>query len=123
MPDLTCPSAPGQPGAVLLGIISPDGRVGYLTPSIKIDGEFIETAQRRGQPEKQFRFASPCVEGGCQQWTGARCGVIDSVLAVEDQLEGQLSSPPRCAIRTSCRWFAQSGTAACRVCPLVVTEP
>jgi hypothetical protein len=29
---------------------------------------------------------------------------------------------PRCAIRSSCRWFAQRGAEACAVCPLVVAD-
>jgi len=28
---------------------------------------------------------------------------------------------PVCGIRADCRWFAQAGAAACRVCPIVRT--
>jgi hypothetical protein len=106
----------------LLGIIGTNGRVGYLTPSTTVDAEFDTMARRAGPPEERFRFASPCVENGCAQWTGTRCGVIDAVLAVDELREHAAAELPRCAIRPSCRWFAQSGAAACAVCPLIITE-
>jgi hypothetical protein len=29
---------------------------------------------------------------------------------------------PACAIRHSCRWYAQRGAAACAVCPQIVAD-
>jgi hypothetical protein len=29
---------------------------------------------------------------------------------------------PACAIRRTCRWYAQRGAAACTVCPLIVAD-
>ena len=43
---LTCPSAPCEPGATLLGLVGEDGRVGYLTPAIRIDRDFDATVAR-----------------------------------------------------------------------------
>jgi hypothetical protein len=60
-----CPSSPAQPGAILLGIVGPEGKVGYLTPQMRIDGEFMEIAAKGRSPEKRFRFAGDCVEGAC----------------------------------------------------------
>jgi hypothetical protein len=123
-PPQTCPSAPCEPGATLLGVVDSSDTVGYLTPPIVIDEEFVSRARQGRSPEKRFRFAAPCVEAGCQQWTGSRCGVIDTVLenAAELDAERMRDSPAPCAIRPSCRWFAQSGPSACAVCPLVITD-
>ena len=66
-----CPSARCEPGATLLGIVGADGRVGYLTPQLIVDEAF--TARVRDStapPETRFRFAQPCIEGGCHHWTG-----------------------------------------------------
>jgi hypothetical protein len=94
-----------------------------LTPPLTIDDSFVATARRGRSPEKRFRFAAPCVEEHCAQWTGSRCGVIDAVLATDVRgADDEASSLPRCAIRSSCRWFAQSGAGACGVCPLVITD-
>jgi len=120
-----CPSARCEPDSILLGVIAPDGRVGYLRPELRIDAEFVARARAAREPEKRFRFAQPCVEGRCAHWTGSRCGVIQNVL---DSGEGRAAATearalPRCSIRPRCRWFAEHGTDACMVCPLVVTEP
>jgi hypothetical protein len=108
---------------VLLGIVGADGRVGYLTPTTTIDDDFVAVASHAGPPGQRFRFASPCVEAGCAQWTGSRCAVIDAAIAVDDREQSHTDAAlPRCAIRPTCRWFAQSGSDACKVCPFVITE-
>lgn len=127
-----CPSSPAEPGAILLGIVGPEGKIGYLTPQIRIDGEFIEIAAKGRSPEKRFRFAGPCVEGGCTQWTGSRCGVIDAAIEeAETRASAHETSaampagdapPPKCSIRSQCRWFFQHGRDACAVCPLIITD-
>ena len=109
---------------MLLGIVGSDGVVGYVSPRLEVDADFVREARRGRSPERRFRFASRCVEGKCSQWTGSRCGVID--FALREQQEGRAprlaGSLPRCTIRVTCRWFAQAGPDACGVCPLVVTD-
>lgn len=123
MAAYTCPSAPGEPGATLLGVVGPQGSVAYLTPPLTIDDDFVAIARRGRSPEKRFRFAAPCVEERCAQWTGSRCGVIDAVLAADvPGADDETRGLPRCSIRSSCRWFAQSGADACGVCPRVITD-
>jgi hypothetical protein len=110
----------------LLGVIDENGRVGYLTPAITVDQEFVEKAKQGRSPRKRFRFAGPCVEESCAQWTGSRCGVIDTVFDAVQTLAPAPARPdgvlPHCAIRSSCRWFAQEGAAACAACPFVITD-
>jgi hypothetical protein len=123
VPDepVRCPSARCEPGAVLLGIVLPNGRVAYAADRFVIDEEFVTIARQGRSPEARFRFSSPCLRGACREWTGERCGVIDEALRY-----ASVSSDiplPQCSIRSSCRWFAQVGAEACGVCPLVVTDP
>lgn len=122
---MLCPSARCEADAILLGVVTPDGRVGYIRPEVRIDADFVAAARAARDPEKRLRFAQPCVEGRCAQWTGSSCGVIESVRhSPEGQAAAGESRPlPRCSIRPRCRWFAEQGTRACVVCPLVVTEP
>jgi hypothetical protein len=123
--DRTCPSARCEPGATLIGAVCEDGTVAYMSPQARVDAHFATLLGQRGSPERRFRFAAPCVEGACSQWTGSRCGVIDRVLAAGDEdgvVAPDAAALPRCGIRASCRWFAQVGASACRVCPLVVTD-
>jgi hypothetical protein len=120
-----CPSARCEPGSILLGVVTPDGRVGYLRPELRIDAEFVANARAGREPEKRFRFAQPCVEAECRHWTGSRCGVIENVLDSEEggAAVDESRKLPRCSIRPRCRWFAEQGARACMVCPLVITEP
>jgi hypothetical protein len=120
----TCPSAPAQPGATLLGMVGADGRVHHLRTALVVDEDFIARARRQGPPEARMRFAHTCVEGKCQQWTGHSCGVAEMVL----QHLAVIGHPdagtglPACTIRATCRWYDQSGTDACRACSFVVTD-
>lgn len=124
--DRLCPSGCCEEGAILLGVVGTDGVVGYVSPRATVNARFVREAQVDGSAEKRFRFAQPCVEGKCRQWTdGARCGVIDHVLSARDEMGEipvRISALPQCSIRRSCRWFAQNGPRACQVCPFVVTD-
>ena len=116
-----CPSARCEDGSILLGVIQPDGRVGYFGGKMVVEDDFCTQAKEGRAPERRFRFANRCVEAGCKQWSGTRCGVIDRVtdLAGKEELPSDL---PECGVRDRCRWFYQSGSGACRVCQLVVTD-
>lgn len=121
MSDKTCPSGRCAEGSLLLGIVQRDDSVGFIRPAIPIDADFVGRAQ--SSPLRRFRFAEPCATSDCVQWTGERCGVIDGVLAERPANAEQIAPPlPYCSIRKTCRWFAQSGRAACAVCRFVVTE-
>lgn len=111
----------------MLGIVLSNGSVAFAKDRIVVDEAFVQNATIEGSrpPESRFRFSSPCARGGCHQWTGSRCGVIDSVLKdTRDQnYHPKADTPlPQCSIRDNCRWFDQTGAAACAVCDIVVTE-
>lgn len=116
-----CPSAKFSKGAFLIGIRNEKEEMDILDEPIKITEEiFNEFKATNTKPEKTLRLANKCIESGCKQWTGEKCGVIDDVLErVEEQyMKDQL---PDCAIRPTCRWYSQQGSLACKVCPLVTT--
>jgi hypothetical protein len=115
-----CPSARCEEGALLLGIVGPNGTVGFISPPMRVDAGFVARAHLGRAPERRFRFVGRCVEDACRHWTGHRCGVIDAALAAFGREDVEVVRP--CAIRPSCRWFGQHGRAACGVCPLIVTE-
>jgi hypothetical protein len=119
-----CPSGRCESGALLIGVVGASGKVGYLTPPAAVDDAFVDQALEGRAPERRFRFAQACAENGCDHWSEGRCGVIDAVvqMADEDTIEAEVGALPACGIRPRCRWFAQRGAAACRVCPLVVTD-
>jgi hypothetical protein len=128
-----CPSFPCVDGALLIGIIGPDGKVNYLRPAPTVDPEFVELAGQGRPAEQRFRFAAPCATSACAHWSGTRCGVVDHALSAAQRSAAAGSTAagsaeerpagseplPRCSIRSSCRWFAQRGRDACLVCPSV----
>lgn len=122
MDDALCPSATAEPGAILLGVIQGDGRVGYVSTPLRVDEDFVRRVEAEGNPAKRYRFAAPCIEAGCAHWQDGRCEVSDAVAAhvAERAPEEAL---PHCSIRSSCRWYRQSGGEACRSCALVLTDP
>jgi hypothetical protein len=117
-----CPSAPAKSGALLLGLVTETGDVAMMHQKMPIDEDFLETA-RAGRPlNERFRFASPCATKGCANWSGQHCMVLDIVrqfTPIEPVAQEEL---PRCAIRPECRWFAQDGAEACRLCPRIRTS-
>jgi hypothetical protein len=122
VPDkLLCPSAPGEVGALIIGVVNADGSVDYIRDRLPVTSDFLEIARRRGAPEQRFRFSSPCQQCACAQWADGRCRLPELLAALvpDDELAEGL---PRCAIRGQCRWFAQSGARACQICPVVSTR-
>lgn len=120
-PTIRCPSAKCEPGSSLLGIVNREGKIDYLETPFPLNSTFLEAAQQGRTPEKRFRFTASCVESGCQQWLEGRCTVADKVIAAL-QSEPPAKALPHCGIRASCRWYRQSGKAACSVCEHVVTD-
>jgi hypothetical protein len=119
----TCPSSACGEGALLLGVMTSAGKLAYLNPAVPVDAEFATREAERGSPERRYRFAGPCLEGGCPQWTGRGCAIAD--MAAGPVNLGLPASPrrlPACSIRHSCRWYFQRGPAACAVCPLIVAD-
>ena len=117
-----CPSSTCHTGALLLGVVRADQTVAMLNPPIPVNDEFVETVNAAGDAEARFRFAGKCAKGGCSQWTGSSCGVMDSLSRLNPVVKITVGKLPECTIRQDCRWFAQDGPKACVICPYVVTQ-
>jgi hypothetical protein len=119
--SLLCPSGPiDEPKARVLGVVGPDGQLRFAEQPIVIDEHFKELAKKGRNPNRRFRFVTPCIQNACIHWQGERCVVAD---IVTDEMEAaETASLPACPVRSACRWFYQRGEAACRVCPGVVAD-
>ena len=123
---LLCPSGRCAVGSKLIGIVGPDGRLGYVTPPLDVDANFIKVSKQGRAPESRFRFSEPCLGQNCEHWADNECGLIGRIRARADNQPGLISDDaelPTCAIRSECRWFSQRGREACAVCPLVTRIP
>ncbi len=119
--ELTCPSAqPDMEGAQVFGVITgtPEApRVAYLQGEATVD---LTQPEALGglQPGHVFRIGARCEESRCQHFDGSRCMLARRIAT---QLPTVVDVLPRCRIRSTCRWFAEQGGAACLRCPQVVT--
>lgn len=123
-PELTCPSTSVGNATVFLGMVTPRGEVAYLSPAVPVRPETLDALDRGDQPlEASYRFAGPCVTSRCGFWTGDRCGLGARLAETYAEVADPEDSPlPRCAVRATCRWFAEQGRSACAACRHVVTD-
>jgi hypothetical protein len=120
--ELFCPSAPADAdGGVLFGVVGgtvENPRVAYLAEPIPVRPEILELSEP-ARPNEVFRIGAPCAAEACQHYDGDRCSLVRQL--VRDIAPVAESVPP-CRLRPQCRWWHEEGPAACRRCPLVVTE-
>lgn len=117
-----CPSAPLRPRSKLIGVVTGRGEVAFLGEARRVDDGFIEEARKGRDPERRFRFASPCCRSGCANWSGGGCSLPERVLSELDSALPESLPLPKCGIRASCVWYAQSGPRACGGCRFTVTQ-
>lgn len=92
-------------------------RVAYVAGTVPVTAELL--AMTGDLPATRvLRIASRCVEGQCTHFDGANCRLAQRIV---DQLSPVVDGLPPCAIRRTCRWFAQEGRAACERCPQIAT--
>lgn len=117
----TCPSTPVGNATVFLGMITSARRVAYVTPAIPASVVLDDLDSVEGA-ESRYRFAGPCVTSSCGFWTGDHCGLGARMVESYQETMDEAVELPKCAIRRTCRWFAEQGAAACSPCSYVVTD-
>jgi hypothetical protein len=113
-----CPSFYGRPGALLLGRVTPEGKVGFLREAMEIDEAFLlQLHEREIEPEVAFRFAGPCHETACRHWSCSKCQLIEGLVTSASAFPD--TETPACSLREACRWHHQQGPRACEICPFI----
>ncbi|MGC4894642.1 hypothetical protein [Micromonospora sp. DT31] len=122
-PERMCPSTPASNATVFLGMITPAGRVAYVTPAVPAEVALAGFGDGDGPVEARVRLAGPCVTSSCGFWTGSHCGLGARMAASYAEAAPPVEEAlPKCAIRRTCRWFAEQGPSACPACAYVVTD-
>ncbi|MEL7164178.1 MAG: hypothetical protein AAGL96_01805 [Pseudomonadota bacterium] len=120
--DLKCPSAqPEFEDAQVLGVIKrgADGpRLAYTAGRVPATDDVV-SATGPVPPTLVMRFAGKCETKRCVHFKGGACALVGRIV---DGLDPVTHALPACAIRRTCRWYAQEGDAACHRCPQVVTR-
>ena len=65
--------------------------------------------------ERLYRLAGRCMSSGCLHWTGETCHLGATVASVKIRRKQE----SYCAIRTSCRWYAENSGDACSTCSYI----
>lgn len=121
-PPLLCPSfSPRQPGkGVVFGVMAGTPEQPKMIPLENPEPVTEEIFQLTAplHPSEVFRIASPCVEGGCKNFSEGICHLAK----LATQKSAVLEELPPCRIRSECVWWHQEGGEACLRCPQVVTN-
>jgi hypothetical protein len=122
---LSCPAAPPHwPEAKIFGIAGgtiDHPEITFLDEAVPVTPELLAAATPV-HPREVFRFSATCKQGGCPHWSDdepGRCTLVSAILKEFDPVTDAL---PPCAIRKSCRWWAQEGRAACQRCAGIATD-
>jgi hypothetical protein len=111
----SCPSAPFKEGHSVFGIFK-DDRLEFTDNLIKIDQQMVEDSFKT-----EFRVSMKCVTKGCVNWNGKKCSVPDQMsYFLSPQADPSLYE--KCSLKPTCRWFAENGAEACKMCPLIRTK-
>lgn len=119
---LACPSAqPDMEDAQILGVLEPGpkgARLAYAAGDVPVTEGALK-ATGSVPPTLVYRFAAPCATQSCTHFDGTNCKLASRIVEGFDPVVDHL---PPCAIRKTCRWYAQEGDAACQRCPQVTTQ-
>ncbi|MFI5755412.1 hypothetical protein [Streptomyces sp. NPDC051569] len=113
-----CPSGRADaPEAVVLGVRSrSDGTLTYLAQPVPA-ADVQSLIPDNIEPTRVLRFATHCVSS-CAHRSGNDCTLISKIRTLPAAAESGL---PRCHLRAHCKWWRQTGSAACGHCPAVAT--
>jgi hypothetical protein len=103
---IMCPSQPTEYGTVILGHISPGGRL-VRTGSDGINQDSLPSGA-------QLRVAGDCRHERCAYWADS-CQLAAAIVDPSDS-DDRL---PTCPIRQQCRWWLEHGPTACGTCSYV----
>jgi len=107
--------------AVVFGVVggtTREPRVAHLVQPLPLTDELLALAGP-ASPTAVYRIAAPCAESACAHFAAGRCRLVSRIVA---EIPEAVDGLPACRIRPDCRWWRQEGVAACRRCPLIVTE-
>ncbi len=121
--QLLCPSAQaGLNGSRIFGVVETSNEqsaITYLQSAAPITAGTLAAFSGVGVCSTEiFRFAAPCEQSGCANWSGTSCRVAEKLVQIMPATE----SIPSCFLRPACRWYSQEGAAACSRCSRVLTN-
>lgn len=111
---MTCPSYPEGSSTTAFAIkTKKQKRYTFLQEPIDVlQMENLIQTEVRDHP---YRLVGKCVTSGCFHWTGLSCHLGEAVSSVNIRKKND----SHCAIRASCRWYAENSFDACSTCSYI----
>ena len=111
---MTCPSYP-QGSSTTAFALKTKKQKRYTFLSTPIDVVQMENLAQTGNQDHPFRLMGKCVTSNCFHWTGVSCHLGEAVASVRIRKKND----SHCAIRASCRWYAENSVGACSTCSYI----
>lgn len=110
-----CPNGAARaPESVVLGVRSGvDGQVTYLADPVPASA-VLDQVPTDIEPHRLLRFASHC-SAACTHHSPDHCTLAERTVATPTPAAP--AAAPHCHLRVDCRWWRQTGLAACVRCP------
>jgi hypothetical protein len=125
---LQCPAAPQQwPDAVIFAVFAEGKTIPVQLE--KVTPEWLALCAPQ-TPRQVLRMAATCVKSACLHWDATQPGATgDGACTLAQRVIAHFTPPTAapyrlqpCAIRGSCRWWAQDGPSACQPCHYTPTD-
>jgi hypothetical protein len=111
---LTCPSYPENSSTTAFALKTKKQKR-YTFLHEPIDVIQMEDLIQTEDQDHPYRLVGKCVTNGCFHWTGVSCHLGEAVASVNIRKKNH----SQCAIRASCRWYAENSFDACSTCSYI----
>lgn len=111
---MTCPSYPASSSTTAFASKSKKQKryTFFGTPTDVFQMTNLNQTVDKDHP---YRLMGKCITNGCFHWTGVSCHLGEAVASVRIRKKNDAY----CAIRGSCRWYAENSFDACSTCSYI----
>ncbi len=112
--SMKCPSYPESSSSTAFALkTKKQKRYTFISEPINVvqPENLIQTEDQ----DHPYRFLGKCITSGCFHWTGESCLLGEAVASVRIRKKNE----GHCAIRASCRWYAENSLDACSACSYI----
>jgi hypothetical protein len=128
---LYCPNSYLKVGSKIVFYKKSKDSFEFLRNPITVTKSIYEKLYQKKDILSTIRVTNPCEQSGCLNWVNKECNAIKKAMTTIAILEENITRRPveniaekrfdACVIKTTCRWHAQEGLAACEDCSFVAT--
>ena len=111
---MTCPSYP-QGSSTTAFALKTKKQKRYTFLDAPIDVVEMENLSQSGDQDHPYRLMGKCITSNCFHWSGSSCQLGEAVSSVNIRKKND----SHCAIRASCRWYAENSVDACSTCSYI----